>query len=156
MTASTRLAISPAWSASRADDDVGVREIRGWHLARGFSDIGYAYVIRRSGKLESGRPVQAVGAHAIGYNHNSVGICIAGGLDPHGRPEPNYTAAQWDPLAATVRFLQSIYPKARVVGHRDLSPDQNGDGIIQTREWLKACPCFSVEGWVKAGMRSGA
>jgi hypothetical protein len=31
------------------------------------------------------------------------------------------------------------------VGHRDLSPDLNGDGIIQPGEWTKMCPCYDVK-----------
>ena len=30
-------------------------------------------------------------------------------------------------------------------GHRDLSPDLNGNGEIEPEEWIKACPCFNAE-----------
>jgi hypothetical protein len=36
------------------------------------------------------------------------------------------------------------YPIVDVLGHRDASPDKNGDGVITKNEWVKSCPCFSV------------
>ena len=61
------------------DMDIGVEEIRRWHKERGWSDIGYHYVIRRNGKIEEGRNDGIVGAHAKGMNENSLGICMVGG-----------------------------------------------------------------------------
>lgn len=139
-------------SASQATQDIGVREIRSWHLARGFGDIGYAIVIRRSGIVELGRSLTAVGAHVKGRNHDTVGVCLVGGLDYQGRPENNFTAAQFAALAQVVRFLKAIWPAADVCGHRDLSPDVNHDGEITSIDWLKACPCFEVREWVRKGM----
>ncbi|MDP2322588.1 MAG: N-acetylmuramoyl-L-alanine amidase [Gammaproteobacteria bacterium] len=136
-------------SATRAAQDVGVAEIRGWHLTRGFSDIGYAVVIRRSGVIEMGRPIPAVGAHVQGRNHDTVGVCLVGGLDEQGAPEMNYTPGQWAALSIAIKFLRATYPSAEVVGHRDLSPDLNQDGKITPNEWLKACPCFDVRAWVR-------
>ena len=35
--------------------------------------------------------------------------------------------------------------KSRMCGHRDLSPDSNGNGEIEPEEWIKQCPCFEVK-----------
>ena len=139
-------------SASKASADIGLREIRGWHLARGFSDIGYAVVIRRSGVIELGRDLKAVGAHVQGRNGDTVGICLVGGLDDQGQPQMNYTPAQWAALAITRKFLSAVWPGAQWLGHRDLSPDKDGDGQVEQHEWLKACPCFDVREWLRQGM----
>ncbi len=115
-----------------ASMDIGVKEIREWHLARGFNDIGYHYVIRRDGTIESGRPLEKPGAHAAGYNSYSVGICYAGGKGKDGRPEDNRTPEQKQAMHDLVTSLKQQFPQAEVTGHRDLP------GV------RKACPCFSV------------
>jgi N-acetyl-anhydromuramyl-L-alanine amidase AmpD len=59
--------------------DVGVREVREWHVkGRGWKDVGYHYVIRRNGAIEDGRPVDQRGAHCEGKNAESIGICWIG------------------------------------------------------------------------------
>lgn len=123
-------------SATRAIQDIGAKEIRQWHLTRGFKDIGYHLVIRRDGRVEKGRALDAIGSHVKGHNANSVGVCMAGGLNNDTyAPEPNYTPAQWAALRATVAMLLKKYPKARVLGHRDFP------GVA------KACPCFDAKPW---------
>ncbi|MEG0796417.1 MAG: N-acetylmuramoyl-L-alanine amidase [Odoribacter sp.] len=112
--------------------DIGVKEIREWHQARGFADIGYHFVIRRNGEIETGRPLEKFGAHAQGYNATSIGICYAGGKADDGSPEDNRTPAQKASLLALVTRLLLQFPNAQVLGHRDLPGVQ------------KACPCFSV------------
>lgn len=112
--------------------DIGVKEIREWHLARGFNDIGYHYVIRRDGTIEAGRPLEKPGAHAAGYNSHSIGICYAGGKGDNDKPEDNRTPAQKQALHDLVNSLKQQFPQAKIVGHRDLPGVQ------------KACPCFSV------------
>lgn len=135
-------------SATPGSSDIGVEEIRRWHVEeRGFEDIGYHYVIRRDGVIELGRPVMAIGAHVKGNNYNSVGICMVGGLDDRGRPKSNFTEAQWASLFFLVRTLHRIFPTAIVRGHRDFSPDTNHDGVITPDEWFKACPTFDVDKW---------
>ena len=88
-------------------------------------------------------------AHARGYNAQSIGICYEGGLDSHGLAKDTRTEWQRHSLRVLVRALKMDYPDARVVGHRDLSPDVNGNGEVEPMEWTKECPCFEVEreGW---------
>lgn len=124
-------------SASPPNVDVGVDEIRQWHLKRGFSDIGYHYVIRRDGKVELGRPENLVGSHVQGHNSNSLGICLVGGTDARQKPQNNFTAEQWASLQTLLMRLTQKYPKARILGHRDFP------GVA------KACPCFDAIEWAQ-------
>ena len=129
-------------SATRPDQDIGVEEITRWHRMRGWLTIGYHYVIRRDGVLEEGRPTTQPGAHAKGYNHTSLGICLVGGLDAKGIPNGTYTEEQFETLSALLKQLKQTFPKAKILGHRDL-PDV-----------VKACPCFDVMDWWEEIKRS--
>jgi N-acetylmuramoyl-L-alanine amidase len=92
------------------------------------------------------RPVERAGAHAKGYNEHSIGIAYEGGLDAQGRPADTRTELQKRSLRILVRVLKSDFPAiTQVVGHRDLSPDLDGDGMVEPEEWTKACPCFDVK-----------
>jgi N-acetylmuramoyl-L-alanine amidase len=123
-------------SATKEDQDIGVEEIRRWHRQRGWLDVGYHYVIRRDGTVETGRPNDVPGAHARGFNHLSLGLCLVGGVESDGKtPEMNFTHLQWDALAELVNDLKVKHPDAEVLGHRDL-PNVN-----------KACPSFDVRAW---------
>lgn len=121
-------------SATEAGMDIGVDEIRTWHLARGWKDIGYHYVIRRDGRLEQGRPETTAGAHVKGRNAKSLGVCLVGGVRD-GAPDCNYTSEQWYTLEILVKRFDRDHPGATVLGHRDV------DGVD------KACPCFDVRAW---------
>ena len=136
-------------SATPPSADIGVDEIRGWHVnGNGWSDIGYHYVIKRNGTIEEGRPVERSGAHARGNNANSIGVCMVGGVDAGGAADCNFTKAQWESLDSCISSLSSAYGPVEIVGHRDLSPDLNGDGTIDASERLKACPTFDVSAWL--------
>lgn len=111
-----------------ANMDIGVEEIRQWHLARGWRDIGYHYVLRRNGSLELGRPIETVGAHAKGHNHDSIGICLVG-----GKPEVNFTRYQWEWLNRLIEKLMQIHPSVIVIGHKDVAATK--------------CPGFDVRAW---------
>lgn len=131
-------------SATESDVFVNAAYIRGWHKQKGWSDIGYHYVILRDGSIEKGRPDDIPGAHVKGHNHDSLGICLVGGLDKEGNAECNFTFAQWYALDRLISGLRSAHPDAQCVGHRDLSPDLDDDGEIEKHEWLKECPTFDV------------
>ena len=110
--------------------DVRAEEIRRWHKARGWSDIGYHYVVDLDGTIEAGRDVEIAGAHTAGHNATSIGVCYVGGADKNMRPKDTRTEAQKASLLLLVRFLKSKYPDAQVYGHRDFSN--------------KACPSFDA------------
>jgi N-acetylmuramoyl-L-alanine amidase len=126
-------------SATRPSQDVGAADIRKWHKAQGWSDIGYHFVIRRNGKIEKGRVVDAVGAHVAGFNASSVGICMVGGVSQKDftKAENNFTKEQFAALRSLLTWVSARYPKAKVRGHRDF-PKVN-----------KACPSFDAIAWAK-------
>ena len=117
-------------SATREGTDVTIDDIRQWHRKRGFRDVGYHFVVYRDGTVAKGRPLEQVGAHVKGYNRHSVGICYIGGLSAIGEIKDTRTDAQKVALRELLKDLKRRYPKARICGHRDLSPDRNGDGIF--------------------------
>ena len=117
-------------SAVRPDQTSSVAQIDTWHRQRGFHlGIGYHYVVRRDGQIESGRPEYMVGAHCKNHNAHSIGVCYEGGLDIRGQPADTRTEAQKASLRRLLEDLHQRYPKALIVGHHDLNPQ-------------KACPCI--------------
>ena len=106
--------------------------------------VGYHFYIRKDGFIWSTRPLEMVGAHCLGYNRESVGIAYEGGLNSHGLPADTRTPEQKHSLRVLIRTLKKMFPIRLVCGHRDLSPDKNGNGVVEQSEWLKQCPCFDV------------
>ena len=124
------------YSATYADQDIGVKEIDAMHRARGFKKVGYHYVIRRNGQIEAGRKETEIGAHVGNQNAGKIGICCIGGLDRATGPTvgvDNRTAAQKASQVQLTRDLLGRYPGALVVGHKDLAPTQ--------------CPAYDVAAW---------
>lgn len=143
-------------TATREGQDIDAATIKRWHVTpkarggRGWSDIGYHFVIRLDGTIERGRPEHVSGAHVAGFNTGSIGVVYVGGLDNQGRSKDTRTTAQIGAMGKLVRQLIEAYPGAAVMGHRDASPDRDGDGVIERHEWLKDCPCFDVASWLAA------
>ena len=124
---------------------LGFEDCRRDHIHhRGFRDIGYHFYITRDGEIHRGRPLEKVGAHCRNHNSHSIGICYEGGLDARGNPKDTRTPEQRSALHLLVYQLLQQFRNARVCGHRDLSPDLDGDGKVEPWEWVKQCPCFEV------------
>jgi N-acetyl-anhydromuramyl-L-alanine amidase AmpD len=132
-------------TATREDRRLSEEELERIHRSLGFKTCGYHYYVRRDGNIVSMLALEKVGAHARGHNSHSIGIAYEGGLDVQGRPCDTRTPRQRNSLQTLVASLEGRFPGVRVVGHRDLSPDLNGDGKISPEEWFKSCPCFDVE-----------
>lgn len=135
-------------SATKEGKDYSVMNITWWHKKRGFRTIGYHFLIHADGTIDGAkegcRSLNKIGAHAKGKNLHSVGICYIGGKK-NGKAADTRTVIQTHSMRGLVKGLQSMFPDSRVVGHRDLSVDLNGDGIITKSEWMKDCPCFDVK-----------
>ena len=123
-------------SASRCNQDYSVELLRRDHKARGFYDIGYHFYIRKDGTMTQHRKLLEVGAHARPYNRCSIGICYEGGLDEQGKPCNTMTTEQETRLIDLFRNLKILFPKAKIVGHRDLP------GTTP-----KECPCLDAGSW---------
>lgn len=118
-------------SATPEGKDFTVDDIRRWHKQRGFSDIGYHYVIYRDGYIERGRSEHIAGAHCIGHNTNSIGICYIGGCSKTGKtPKDTRTPEQKNALIELLKLLKMMYPKASIRSHKDFTN--------------KACPSFDA------------
>lgn len=135
-------------SATKAGMDFGVRDIDRRHRERGMDGVGYHYVIRLDGTVEEGRKLERVGAHCLKWNERSVGICYIGGLDEAGLPADTRTDRQKEAMRRLIGVLRRRYEISAVMGHRDTSPDLNGDGVIGPEEFIKWCPCFDVRKWL--------
>lgn len=131
-------------SATVEGKDFDAADINNWHLQRGWSGIGYHYVIKLDGTVEKGRPDAKIGAHVKGYNKKSIGICYIGGLGENKAPKDTRTPAQKAALEKLLIELKTTHPKAEIRGHRDFSKDLNGNGIIEPFEFSKACPSYNA------------
>lgn len=131
--------------------DVTVEQIRKEHKEQGWSDIGYHYVVTLDGKAHLGRDADLVGSHVKGFNSYSIGVVYVGGLENKPlaysklKAKDTRTDAQKAELLSLLIDLRKLYPKARILGHRDFSPDTNGDGVISPCEWIKECPSFDAK-----------
>ena len=117
-------AVKPDQTSSAAQIDTWHRRDNHWKFG-----IGYHYVIRRDGAIESGRPEWMVGAHCLNHNAHSIGVCYEGGLDIRGQPAVTRTAEQKAAMRTLLEDLHARYPRAVIVGHHDLDP-------------RKPCPCI--------------
>lgn len=112
---------------------------------RGWTAPGYHYVIRADGHIVKLLDELFTANGVAGYNLHAIHVAYIGGIDADGRPIDNRTAAQKASLLTLLRLLRSKYPAARILGHRDISPDKDGDGRIAPWERIKACPCFDAQ-----------
>ena len=124
-------------SAVRPEQVSSAKDIDNWHKERKdrngnhWKGIGYHFVVRRDGTIENGRPIEEQGAHCVGHNKHSIGICYEGGLNSAGETEDTRTPEQKRALREKLEELHQMFPKALIVGHRDLNPG-------------KDCPCLDV------------
>lgn len=113
---------------------------------KAWADIGYHWITFPDGETLPGRPADQIGSHVGGWNSASIGHAFYGGLDENGKPSrASITPQAWEAFwAHAEEQIRTRWPEARICGHRDLSPDLDGDGIIERHEWLKECPCFDA------------
>lgn len=146
-------------SATKEGVNYSVDKIDAAHKARKFSTytdekgktryIGYHYIILLDGTVVKCRPESKIGCHASGHNTRSIGVCYIGGLDAcdtNGKMiKDTRTPQQKANLIKVIKDIKKRYGTiAKVIGHRDTSPDLNGNGIIEPYEFIKGCPCFDA------------
>ena len=106
-------------------------DIKRWHKAQGWSDIGYHYVVDLDGTIEPGRPIEKAGAHCNRQNADSIGVCYVGGCDKDMKPKDTRTDEQKAALILLLKYLVAKYPGAKIYGHKDFAQ--------------KACPSFDAK-----------
>ena len=119
-------------SATVEGKEYSVDTIRKWHTAKGWSDIGYHYVISLDGCIAIGRPVDKQGAHVRGHNKDTIGICYIGGVDADIKPKDTMTPEQEDAFRQLVASIRTLFGEDITIhGHNEFSS--------------KACPSFVVK-----------
>ena len=119
-------------TATKIGREVSVDELRRWHKAKGWADVGYHFVVHLDGSISVGRPIDKMGAHCEGHNQHSVGVVYVGGLGLNGKACDTRTEAQKMALRVLVAGLKKVYNITKVSGHRDYNK-------------AKACPCFDAK-----------
>ena len=124
-------------SATPATMDIGVEKIKEWHVKENdWEDVGYHFIITRSGELQKARPEEYSGAHAPAVNFRSLAVCLIGGTDNNQQWENNFTEAQFDSLKSLILDLIERYEIKKIIGHYQVEPK-------------KECPSFNVPDWLE-------
>ena len=140
-------------SATKISQDFTLENLRRCHVnERGWDDIGYHYYVTKDGVTHTCRPEEQIGAHVMGFNNKSIGVCYEGGILEDGTHADTRTAEQIMALHRLLRDLKRRYPDAKIVGHRDL-----------LRYRTKSCPCFDaipyyayLDAFIAAGSPTGS
>lgn len=111
---------------------------------KGWKNPGYHYVVDADGVTHQLLSVEKVSNGVRGFNAHSVNVAYLGGVDAKGRPVDNRTEAQKIELRELLQVLHKQFPKAKIMGHRDISPDVNHNGKVDPNERIKECPCFDA------------
>ena len=112
-----------------------------WANVLGWKTYGYHHLIGANGTIEDLVPHENPTNGVKGYNSNSIHICYKGGWNG----KDTRTEMQKTSMLQLLIRLKKLYPSAVICGHRDFSPDLDGDGIIEPHEWVKLCPCFDAK-----------
>lgn len=115
--------------------DISASIIDQWHKDRGWREIGYNHFIKREGEIEQGRSLVSSGAHTLGRNSDSVGVCYAGGMSVSGKPEDNITPMQMASILELFRAYKEVYPGIKISGHNQHNK--------------KDCPCFDMREYAR-------
>ena len=118
-------------SATKEGLDFNVNDLRRWHKAQGWKDVGYHFVITLDGTIEQGRALEEIGSHTKGHNTHSIGICYIGGISKDGKSKDTRTIQQKAALCDLLNKLCKKFPDATIHGHNEFA--------------AKQCPCFDVQ-----------
>lgn len=123
----------------------GKMELEQEFKRKGWKNPGYHFVVLKDGRIIQMLEEEKVSNGVKGFNSVSINVAYVGGIDGNGKAVDNRTQEQKYSLRSLLRILKQKYPKAVIQGHRDFSPDKNGDGKISPSEWIKMCPCFNAK-----------
>jgi len=91
-------------------------------VVKPWADVAYHFGLERVGEnlqVMTGRALSIVGAHAVGFNHTHIGVCIVGDFDK--------AAPTQDVWESTIKLVRGIMYAFRlssqsVLGHRETFP----------------------------------
>lgn len=121
-----------------------IEDLRAEFRNKGWKNPGYHYVVMPDGTIKQMLGEEKVSNGVQGYNSTSVNVAYVGGIDSKGKAIDNRTDAQKASLVKLLKELRGRYPNAPILGHRDISPDKNGNGKVDSWERIKECPCFDA------------
>lgn len=122
-----------------------VEDLKAEFKRKGWGSPGYHAVIMPDGKIEMLLDYEKVSNGVKGYNSTAINVAYVGGIDAKGKGVDNRTPEQKKSLKTILSQLKKKYPDAEILGHRDISPDKNGNGIVDPWERIKECPCFDAK-----------
>lgn len=122
-----------------------VEDFKAEFKRKGWKNPGYHYVVMPDGKVESLLPEDSISNGVKGYNSTAINVAYVGGIDAKGKGVDNRTPEQKKSLKTILSQLKKKYPDAEILGHRDISPDKNGNGIVDPWERIKECPVFDAK-----------
>lgn len=122
-----------------------VSDLQAEFRRKGWVYPGYHYVVSPDGKITQLLDEDKVSNGVKGFNSVSVNVAYIGGIDADGRATDNRTDEQKKALRQLLGMLKRKYPDAVIQGHRDFSPDTNGNGVVDPWERIKECPCFDAK-----------
>lgn len=121
-----------------------VEDLKSEFKRKGWKNPGYHYVVLPNGRIECMLSEDGISNGVQGYNSTSINVAYIGGIDEKGNGVDNRTDAQKKSLKKILSELKHKYPDAKIMGHRDISPDKNGNGVVDAWERIKECPCFDA------------
>lgn len=122
------------------------KDIDAMHKARGWSGIGYHFVIGEGGTIEQGRDIDAPGAHVAGFNTTTIGVCVSGHGDyKDWTPKQKETAIKVGANLIRQNGLEAEFRKnpMRVLGHAEVGTYRQGIAAI-VRMVMNWSPTFSI------------
>lgn len=121
-----------------------IEDLKAEFKRKGWRSPGYHYVIMPDGKIENILSEENVSNGVQGYNQTAINVAYIGGIDAKWKGVDNRTEEQKKSLRTLLSNLKNKYPSAKIMGHRDISPDKNGNGIVDPWERIKECPAFNA------------
>ena len=121
-----------------------VDDLRAEFKRKGWKYPGYHYVIQADGTITQLLGEQFVSNGVKNYNSTAINVAYVGGIDNSGKSVDNRTPEQKKSLIDLLKVLRKRYPEAQILGHRDISPDTNQNGKVDSWERIKECPCFDA------------
>jgi hypothetical protein len=129
-----RLTIHHTTGPNKIYGPLGVKSIQTFHQRdRGWSDIGYHFLVDQDGKIYEGRPERTIGAHVANQNSGNLGISLMGDFSS-GKGDP--TDAQFKATAHLIKHLTKKYNiqvnRTLIKGHGErMATDCPGHNVLK-------------------------